>query len=61
MPEKLRIDDIVKATGLGKSTLIRYEKEGKISRAKRDGRGWRWYTPKEKEDIVEKLKKLDLL
>ena len=32
---RLRITDIVKATGLSNTTLIRYEEEGKLPRAKR--------------------------
>ncbi|MDD5676404.1 MAG: MerR family DNA-binding transcriptional regulator [Kiritimatiellae bacterium] len=61
MSDSLRIADIAKATGLGKSTLIRYEDEKKIPRAKRDGRKWRWYTEKDRNAIVHRLKQLKLI
>ncbi len=61
MAERLRMADIVKATGLSKTTIIRYEETGKIPTAKRDGRGWRYYTGKDRDRIVEKLKTLDLI
>lgn len=61
MTKKLRITDIVKATGLSKSTLIRYEKEGKLPRAKRDGRKWRYYTEQDRDRIVETLTGLHLM
>jgi predicted DNA-binding transcriptional regulator AlpA len=58
---KLRITDIAKATGLSKSTLIRYENEGKLPKARRDGRKWRFYTEADRENILSKLKKLELI
>jgi len=61
MGKKLRITDIVKATGLSKSTLIRYEAEGKLPRAKRDGRKWRYYTEHERDHIVTTLRELQLM
>ena len=61
MAKNLTIFDIAKATGLAKSTLIRYEDEGKIPKAKRDGRKWRWYTAQDRDEIVKTLTKLDLI
>ena len=58
---KLRITHIVKATGLSKSTLIRYEAEGKLPVAKRDGRKWRFYTVDDRNRIVSRLKNLQLM
>lgn len=58
---KLRITDIAKAAGLSKSTLIRYENEGKLPKARRDGRKWRFYTEADRENILSKLKKLELI
>ena len=58
---KLRITDIAKATGLSKSTLIRYENEGKLPKGRRDGRKWRFYTETDRENILSKLKKLELI
>ena len=59
--KKLRITDVAKVTGLSKSTLIRYEDEGKLPKARRDGRKWRFYTESERDLIVSKLKKLELI
>ena len=56
MPKRLRITDIANATELSKSTLIRYESDGKIPTAKRDGRGWRYYTEKDRSEIIALLK-----
>jgi len=53
--------DIVEATGLSKSTLIRYEKAGIIATARRDGRKWRYYTAAERDAIVARLKELELM
>jgi predicted DNA-binding transcriptional regulator AlpA len=61
MEKKLRITDVVRLTGLGKSTIIRYEKEGKLPRAKRDGRNWRFYTQADCDLILKRLKKLKLI
>lgn len=60
-PRKLRITDVAKAAGLSKSTLIRYEEEGKLPKARRDGRKWRVYTEAERDLILSKLKKLELI
>jgi DNA-binding transcriptional MerR regulator len=59
--KKLRITDVAKATGLSKSTLIRYEEEGKLPKARRDGRNWRFYTVADRDVILTKLKKLQLI
>lgn len=59
--KKLRITDLARSTGLSKSTLIRYEEEGKLPKACRDGRKWRFYTQAECDLIVKKLKKLGLI
>lgn len=40
-----RLTDLVKRLGRDKSTFIRWEAAGKIPIAKRDTRGWRYYTP----------------
>lgn len=61
MPKKLRMGDVVKATGLSKSTLIRYEQEGTLPAAKRDGRGWRLYTEQDCHRICATLKERQLI
>lgn len=51
-----RLKDIVKQIDRDKSTLIRWEKQGLIPKAKRDSRGWRCYTQKEIKKIVKLAK-----
>jgi len=58
---KLRITDLAKATGLSKSTLIRYEEDGKLPKARRDGRKWRFYSEADRDSILTKLKKMELI
>lgn len=48
------VKDVSKIIDRDKSTIFRWEKEGKISSPKRDSRGWRIYN---KYD-VEKMKRL---
>src|SRR3989344_3305547 len=47
-----RLIDLVRRLDRDKSTLIRWEAEGKISKAKRDTHGWRYYTPDDFDFIV---------
>jgi DNA-binding transcriptional MerR regulator len=61
MSKRLRITDIVKATGLSKSTLIRYEENGTLARPKRDGRKWRYYSIDDCKRIVATLKEKNLI
>lgn len=49
---RMTITDVAERLGVTTKTIIRWEKSGKVSRAKRDWRGWRVY---EKEDL-KKLK-----
>lgn len=49
---RLTITDIAARLGVTAKTIIRWEKAGKVSRPKRDWRGWRIY---DKEDL-RKLK-----
>lgn len=39
----MTITDIADRIGVTSKTIIRWEKSGKVSRAKRDWRGWRVY------------------
>jgi len=45
----MTITDIAGRIGVTPKTIIRWEKAGKVNRAKRDWRGWRIY---EKEDFI---------
>lgn len=40
---KMTITDIAERIGVTPKTIIRWEKSGKVNRAKRDWRGWRVY------------------
>ncbi len=48
--ERLTITDIAQALGVTTKTIMRWEKAGKVKRAKRDWRGWRIYT---EADLLE--------
>ena len=50
--KKYRLKDIQEKIDRDKTTLIRWETQGKIPEAKRDSRGWRYYSKKEVIDIV---------
>jgi len=47
-----RIGDIQEMVDRDKTTLIRWEKDGLIPKARRDSRGWRYYTKEEVNNIV---------
>lgn len=49
---KYRLKDIEDKIDRDKTTLIRWENQGKIPEAKRDSRGWRYYNEKQVKDIV---------
>lgn len=48
-----RLIDLVRRLDRDKSTLIRWEAEGRIPGAKRDVRGWRYYTPEDFHSLVQ--------
>jgi excisionase family DNA binding protein len=48
--KRLTITEVADMVGISTKTLARWEKSGKIRRAKRDWRGWRVY---EETDISE--------
>ncbi|MFA5090349.1 MAG: MerR family transcriptional regulator [Candidatus Omnitrophota bacterium] len=49
---RMTITDVAERLGVTPKTIVRWEKSGKVNRAKRDWRGWRMY---EKQDY-KKLK-----
>ena len=57
--EKYRINDILRRIDRNKTTLIRWEEQGLIPRAKRDSRGWRYYSGEEVDKIIDLVKKTD--
>jgi DNA-binding transcriptional MerR regulator len=50
IPKWITITQVAQMTGLSAKTIARWEKIGRIRRAKRNWRGWRIY---EKEDILQ--------
>jgi len=50
--KKFYLNEILKRVDRNKTTLIRWEEEGLIPRAKRDSRGWRYYSQDEIEQVV---------
>ncbi len=49
--ERLTITEVAEKVGVTVKTLIRWEKAGRIRKAKRDWKGWRSYTEEELTDI----------
>jgi len=52
-----RLNDILKEIDRNKTTVLRWEAQKLIPKAKRDSRGWRCYTEKDIKKIVNKVKK----
>ena len=50
--EKYYLNEILRKVDRNKTTLIRWEEEGLIPRAKRDSRGWRYYFREEIKSIT---------
>ena len=48
---RLSITKIAEELGVSAKTITRWEKSGKIKRAKRDWRGWRVYSPQELDEM----------
>ncbi len=46
---RLSITEVAKRLGVTTKTITRWEKAGKVRRAKRDWRGWRVYSTEEVE------------
>ena len=54
--EKCRLHNIAKKIDRDKSTIIRWEEQKLIPQAKRDSRGWRYYSRGEMEKIIKMVK-----
>ena len=54
-----RLKDIEEKVDRDKTTLIRWEKQGLIPAAKRDSRGWRYYTGEQVMNIVNQVLSTD--
>src|SRR3989344_1897010 len=53
--KRYRLIDIARQIDRDKTTIIRWEELGFISPAKRDSRGWRYYSKEEVDAIVKKV------
>lgn len=51
MDGRLTITEVAKYIGVTPRTIMRWEKNGKIRRSRRDWRGWRFYLKEDMEDI----------
>ena len=52
MDKRMTITEVADMVGISPKTLVRWEKVGKVRRAKRDWRGWRVYS----EDDLSHIK-----
>ena len=50
---KLTVTELADKLGITPRTIVRWEKSGKIRKAKRDWRGWRVYLPEDIEGIEQ--------
>jgi len=53
------LNEILSQIERNKTTFIRWEEMGLVPKAKRDSRGWRYFTEKEVKKIVDLIKKTD--
>ena len=49
MDKKMTITEVAEIVGISTKTIVRWEKVGKVKRARRDWRGWRIY---DESDLV---------
>jgi len=52
-----RIKEIIDNIDRDKTTVLRWEKQGLIPKAKRDSRGWRYYSQEQIEKILDLIQK----
>ena len=48
---RLSITEVAEQLGISTKTITRWEKAGKVKRAKRDWRGWRVYSTQEVDEM----------
>ncbi len=48
---RMSITEAAQQIGVTSKTIMRWEKAGKVKRAKRDWRGWRFYTVDDLENL----------
>ena len=49
--KRMTITEVAEQIGISPKTIIRWEKVGKVSKAKRDWRGWRIYDEDDLDNI----------
>jgi excisionase family DNA binding protein len=50
---KITITELARDLGVSAKTILRWEKAGKIRKARRDWRGWRVYAPEDINELKE--------
>jgi DNA-binding transcriptional MerR regulator len=53
MNGKLTITEAAEMVGVTPKTIMRWETTGKVKKAKRDWRGWRFYDSDDIEELIE--------
>ena len=51
MQERMSITQVAQQLEVTPKTIVRWEKAGKVKRAKRDWRGWRFYTSEDLKNL----------
>ena len=54
---RMTISEVARKLGITTKTIIRWEKAGKIRKAKRDWNGWRYYLGWDVDQIIEYMAK----
>ena len=49
--KRMTITEVAELVGISPKTIVRWEKVGKVRKAKRDWRGWRVYSPDDLEEM----------
>lgn len=52
----IRVKDVEKIIDRDRNTILRWEREGRISHPQKDSRGWRFYTEQDLEVIKKYLR-----
>ena len=53
MNKRMTITEVAEIVGISPKTIVRWEKLGKVRKAKRDWRGWRIYDESDLHNIKE--------
>jgi len=50
---RMTITEVAEQIGVTPKTIMRWERSGKVRRAKRDWRGWRFYEPSDFQELLK--------